>query len=165
MIFVTVGTHEQQFNRLIEAVDRLKGEGSIEDEVIMQIGYSTYEPKHCKWSKLIPYSEMQKNIEEARIVITHGGPASFIAPLQLGKTPIVVPRQKRYDEHVNDHQLEFCKAVEERMHTIVVVEDMKMLRENIMEYDTWIETKKDSSQSHNEEFNEKLRNIVSDLMQ
>ena len=30
MIFVTVGTHEQPFNRLIEEIDRLKGEG-VED--------------------------------------------------------------------------------------------------------------------------------------
>ena len=36
MIFVTVGTHEQQFNRLIEEIDRLKGNGIIKDEVIMQ---------------------------------------------------------------------------------------------------------------------------------
>lgn len=43
MIFVTVGTHEQQFNRLIEEIDRLKGNGIIKDEVIMQTGYCTYE--------------------------------------------------------------------------------------------------------------------------
>ena len=35
---------------------------------------------------------MIKNVADARIVITHGGPASFIVPLQVGKTPIVVPR-------------------------------------------------------------------------
>ena len=39
MIFVTVGTHEQQFNRLIKEVDRLKGEGLIQDEVIIQTGF------------------------------------------------------------------------------------------------------------------------------
>ena len=35
MIFVTVGTHEQQFNRLIEYVDCLKRDGIITEEVIM----------------------------------------------------------------------------------------------------------------------------------
>ena len=45
-------------------------------------------------SKLLPYKDMVQNVADARIVITHGGPASFIMPLQVGKIPIVVPRQK-----------------------------------------------------------------------
>lgn len=94
MIFVTVGTHEQPFNRLIEYIDNLKRDGIITEEVIMQTGFSTYEPKYCVWSKLLPYKEMVQNVADARIVITHGGPASFVMPLQIGKTPIVVPRQK-----------------------------------------------------------------------
>ncbi len=44
MIFVTVGTHEQPFNRLIKEVDRLVETGIIKDEVFIQTGYSTYEP-------------------------------------------------------------------------------------------------------------------------
>ena len=98
MIFVTV--HEQPFNRLIQKVDELKRDGIIKDDVIIQTGFSTYEPKYCQWSKLIPYQQMVKNVADARIVITHGGPASFIMPLQIGKTPIVVPRQHQYNEHV-----------------------------------------------------------------
>ena len=49
MIFVTVGTHEQQFNRLVECVDQMKQKGLLEDEVIIQTGFSTYEPKCCTW--------------------------------------------------------------------------------------------------------------------
>ena len=111
MIFVTVGTHEQPFNRLVKAVDELKKDGVIVEKVIIQTGYSTYEPKYCQWSNLIPYQQMIKNVKEAHIVITHGGPASFIMPLQIGKTPIVVPRQHKYEEHVNNHQVEFTRNV------------------------------------------------------
>ena len=46
MIFVTVGTHEQPFNRLIECVDNLKKDETITEEVVIQTGYSTYEPKY-----------------------------------------------------------------------------------------------------------------------
>ena len=49
---------------------------------------------------------MNELVEKARIVITHGGPSSFLMVLQKGKIPIVVPRQKQFDEHVNDHQVE-----------------------------------------------------------
>lgn len=94
MIFVTVGTHEQPFNRLVQEIDNLKRDGVITEDVIIQTGYSTYEPKYCQWDRLIPYQQMVKNVEDARIVITHGGPASFIMALQIGKIPIVVPRQK-----------------------------------------------------------------------
>ena len=76
MIFVTVGTHEQPFNRLIQKVDELKRDGVIKDDVIIQTGFSTYEPKYCQWSKLIPYQQMVKNVADARIVITHGGLAA-----------------------------------------------------------------------------------------
>lgn len=163
MVFVTVGTHEQPFNRLIKEVDRLKGEGIIEDEVVMQTGFSTYEPVHCKWSRLIPYEEMNANIEKAGIVITHGGPASFLAPLQIGKIPIVVPRQKRYGEHVNDHQLEFCKAVEERMRNIIVVEDVKMLSEIVHNYGEYGAVRESGAISHNQVFNEQLEELVKEL--
>ena len=78
MIFVTVGTHEQPFNRLVKAVDELKRDGVITEDVIMQTGFSTYEPKYCQWSKLIPYQQMIKNVEDARIVITHGGARDII---------------------------------------------------------------------------------------
>ena len=72
---------------------------------------------------------MVKNVANARIVITHGGPASFIMPLQIGKTPIVVPRQHQFNEHVNDHQVEFARNVAQRMGTIIPVEDIETLGE------------------------------------
>ena len=134
MIFVTVGTHEQPFDRLIKEIDRLKGEGIIKDEIFIQTGFTDYEPQNCKWSKFVSYSDMQKYNKEADIVITHGGPASFVAPLQLGKIPIVVPRQFRFNEHVNDHQLLFAKAVKERNKNIIVIEDIKDLEKNIINY-------------------------------
>ncbi len=163
MIFVTVGTHEQPFDRLIREVDRLKGEGIIIEEVVMQTGYSTCVPKHCKWKKLFSYEEMNEYMAVAGIVITHGGPASFITPLQMGKIPIVVPRQKQYGEHVNDHQLEFCKAVEARMGNIIVVEDIARLQGTILEYASLCGEKTGSGTNSNRVFNERFEKIVEEL--
>ena len=160
MIFVTVGTHEQPFNRLIEYVDNLKSEGIINEEVIMQTGFSTYEPKFCKWSKLIPYNKMVQYVNEARIVITHGGPASFIMPLQIGKIPIVVPRQYQFNEHVNDHQVEFAKAVSERMATIITVIDILDLKDTILNYSSIVTSMSSNMVSNNYEFNESFEKLV-----
>lgn len=163
MIFVTVGTHEQAFNRLIQKIDELKRDGLIKDEVIMQTGFSTYKPKYCKWKKLIPYQQMKQYVDEARIVITHGGPASFIMPLQVGKVPIVVPRQKKFDEHVNDHQLEFARNVAQRMGTIIPIEDVEEIGEVITGYDQIVNGMGNGMQSNNGHFNKKLEKIVEGL--
>ena len=163
MIFVTVGTHEQPFNRLIEAVDRMKDEKVFDDDVIIQVGYSTYEPKFCEWQKWYPYDKMLEFVNQARIVITHGGPSSFIMPLQIGKIPIVVPRQKQYGEHVNDHQVEFCKAVEERFGNIEVAEDEGKLKELIQNYEIDALQMDMRIISHNDLFNKQFQQIISDL--
>lgn len=165
MIFVTVGTHEQPFNRLVKCVDDLKMEGIITEEVVMQTGYSTYAPQFCKWQKLFPYQEMLQLVDEARIVITHGGPSSFIMPLQIGKTPIVVPRRYEFNEHVNGHQVSFAKAVADRMGTIIVVDDVDKLGETIKNYDEIIRGMKNGIKSNNENFNKSLDKIVKEMFE
>lgn len=160
MIFVTVGTHEQPFNRLIQKVDELKENGTIQEDVIIQTGFSTYEPKYCQWSKLIPYQQMIENVGDAHIVITHGGPASFIMPLQIGKTPIVVPRQYQFNEHVNNHQVEFARNVEKRMGTIIPVEDIDKLGDVINNYDNIVNDMSHGMKSNNKQFCENLEEIV-----
>nr|WP_270251111.1 glycosyltransferase [Coprococcus catus] len=165
MIFVTVGTHEQPFNRLIKKIDELKESGIIQEDVIIQTGFSTYEPKHCQWSKLIPYQQMIKNVADAHIVITHGGPASFIMPLQIGKTPIVVPRQHQFNEHVNDHQVEFARNVEKRMGTIIPVEDIEELGDVITNYDQLVAKMEHGLSSNNAQFNKKLEMLVNSIFE
>ena len=165
MIFVTVGTHEQPFNRLIRYIDKMKENRLIREEVVVQTGYSTYEPRYCRFSKLFPYSEMCRFVKEARIVITHGGPSSFIMPLQEGKIPIVVPRQKRYGEHVNNHQLEFCRAIEERSGNIIVVEEVRELKRAILRYDKIVAEMPSSIKSHNDIFNEEFEKVINELFE
>lgn len=160
MIFVTVGTHEQPFNRLVKAIDELKKNNSIKEDVVIQTGFSTYEPKYCNGSKLYPYDEMLKFVSEARIVVTHGGPSSFIMPLQVGKIPIVVPRMKKFDEHVNDHQVDFCNQVAKRQGNIIVVEDINNLESTISKYNEIIYSMPATMNNNNEKFNAQLERAV-----
>lgn len=165
MIFVTVGTHEQPFDRLLKCIDKMVEKGKIKDKVIIQKGYTDYEPKNCESYKLISYDKMQEYINEADIVITHGGPASFIAPLAIGKIPIVVPRKKDYNEHVNDHQLEFAKEVEKRMKNIIVAETEKEIEDAIINYKKKIKKLNSSNNSNNEIFNKKLEVEIKKLFE
>lgn len=165
MIFVTVGTHEQPFDRLVRCVDEMKGKGLITEEVIIQTGFSTYEPKHCTWSKLIPHKELVEHVKDARIIVTHGGPASFIAPLQLGKIPIVMPRKFDHDEHVNNHQVDFAHAVAQRNRNILVAETAEELERLILDYDELVKNMPIQVTSNKEKFNEDLTRVVAELME
>lgn len=156
MIFVTVGTHEQPFNRLIKEVDRLKKEGIITDEVFIQTGFSTYEPQYCDWKNIISYSEMEDYMNSADIIITHGGPATFMGAIAKGKKPIVVPRQEKFGEHVNDHQLDFAYQVKNRYDNIEVIEDIKTLQQ-FLKRDLSIS---ENTTSNNKEFNERFRQEI-----
>lgn len=164
MIFVTVGTHEQPFNRLIKKIDELVAEKKIQEEVMIQTGYSTYKPMHCKSSEFLTYQQMWEYVRLARIVITHGGPSSFIMPLQIGKIPVVVPRQAKFDEHVNDHQLDFANQVAKRKRNIIVVDDIDELGADIKNYEEIISGLSDELVNNNAKFNKKLKQIVGSML-
>ena len=164
MIFVTVGTHEQPFDRLLREIDCLKEGGKIQEEVVMQIGYSSYEPRACQWERFYPYTEMSQKIKNASAIITHGAPASFILPIQYGKVPIVVPRFKEYNEHVNNHQVEFCDKYSNAFpNKIIVLKDVKEILDKIDFVRSEKEVINTSSISNNKIFCQRLENIVERL--
>jgi len=134
LIFVTIGTHEQPFNRLIQEVDGLVESGLIKERVFIQRGIKSMIPRNCGSAELIPYQEMVEKIKNARIVITHGGPSSILQSLTFGKTPIVVPRQSRFREHVDDHQVHFTKRLEAQK-KVIAVYDIEILLEKIEHYE------------------------------
>lgn len=162
MIFVTVGTHEQQFNRLVEYMD--KWAANHDEEVIIQTGFSTYEPKYATWSKLYPYEKMIEMVENARIVITHGGPSSFIMPLQIGKIPIVVPRNHEFDEHVNNHQVAFACAVAKRQKNIIVVKDVEKIDNVLENYEKLVVQMTNGLESNNSKFCKDFSKIVNKMV-
>ncbi|TGD22757.1 multidrug MFS transporter [Companilactobacillus suantsaicola] len=163
MIFVTVGTHEQPFDRLIKEIDMLVKNRIIEEKVIIQRGYSNYIPKYCVSEKFLSHRDISKDVSDARIVITHGGPSSFIMPLQMHKIPIVVPRLSKFNEHVNNHQLEFVRLVAERKKNILVVEDIKDLGKIIENYNNEVNHLDKDLNSNNFEFNKRLQELVDGL--
>ena len=164
MIFVTVGTHEQPFNRLVQKIDELKRDSVITEEVVLQTGFSTYHPKYCKWQNLFPYQKMGKYVEQARIVITHGGPSSFMMPLQIGKIPIVVPSQSKFNEHVNDHQVFFAREVQERYGNLIVVEKIETLGDVIRNYNKIAADMHGSKLNNNRKFCAAVEKMAEELV-
>ena len=112
LIFVTCGTHTMQFNRLLEMIDSLIEEGKIRGKVIAQTGNSTYIPKNCEHFRFAEQKRMEELHDKSDIIISHAGAGSVITALSHRKKLIVVPRLKKYGEHVDDHQLDLAAELE-----------------------------------------------------
>ena len=105
MIFVTLGTQDKQFKRLLEAVDKL----DINEKIIAQIGSTDFASAKMEIYKYMSIDEFTKYINEARVVITHAGAGTITLGLKLHKKMIVAARRKEYKEHVNDHQMQILE--------------------------------------------------------
>lgn len=128
MIFVTVGTHYQGFERLIKKMDEIAGR--INDEVIMQIGYTNYEPKNAKWFRFLEYEKMLELIKKSDVIICHGGAGTLLDSLQFNKPVIIFPRLKKFNEVYDDHELELAEALES-MGKAIAVYDIEKLEDAI----------------------------------
>lgn len=118
MIFVTVGSQKFPFNRLIEKVDQMAGEGVIREEVLIQTGTSDYIPRHCRHRDFYDREEFKTMIDTCSVLITHGGVGTVIDAVKRGKKVVAVPRLARYGEHVDNHQLQLL----EQFHRMNLIE-------------------------------------------
>jgi beta-1,4-N-acetylglucosaminyltransferase len=95
--------------------------GKTDEQVIMQIGYTTYKPVNAEYfSFLESFEEILRLNREARVVVSHAGAGSIVTALKEKTPVIVVPRLKKYNEHMNDHQLEIAKAMSENKNVTVI---------------------------------------------
>lgn len=113
MIFITLGSQKFQFNRLLNKIDMLIEQETIKDKVFAQRGYSDYKPLNYAYEDFLNRDDFQIKLKESDIVITHAGTGAIIGAVKAGKKVIAVPRLKKYDEHVDDHQVQIVKQFSE----------------------------------------------------
>ena len=106
-----LGTQNNSFQRLLEEIDTLISKNVINEEVVVQAGYTQYQPKNEKMKIIdfMPREELDTFEEKANFIITHGGVGSIITSLEKGKKVIAIPRLHQYGEHVNNHQIEIVE--------------------------------------------------------
>ncbi len=130
MIFVTLGTNDEEFKRLLKAIDKEIEKGTIKERVVVQAGCTKYQSKNMEIMDLIPREEFDKYISECDLLITHGGVGSILAGINHNKKVIAVPRLAKYKEHGNDHQLQIVNNFSERKY-ILAVKDLNKLGKTI----------------------------------
>ncbi|HEY9823996.1 MAG TPA: glycosyltransferase [Stenomitos sp.] len=116
MILVTLGTISYPFDRVIEWVDVLMREELIRSPIFVQYGVSNVDQLQGN-TKLIlqPFvdaSQFLELIEQADLVISHAGQGTTRLLASRGARFLLIPRLKKYGEHVDDHQYLFCQTVQ-----------------------------------------------------
>lgn len=152
MILVTLGTQKQPFTRLLEKIEK----SNITEEIIVQNGYTNFTSKKMKLLSFISYSEMEKLINEARLIITHSGTGSVIMPLMKGKKVIVCTRLQKYGEHVDDHQKQLTDVFKDKGYILELGEsdDLDELLEQVETF------KPNKFISNKDEFIKQLKNEI-----
>ena len=180
MIFVSLGTQDKPFNRIIDYILKLKEEiKELEDiEIIFQIGQTklseeekskieklnekTNEKKINKEEKnitvfnMLKPEDMKKYIINSSIVITHAGVGTIIECIENNKDIIVLPRKEENGEHVNNHQEEIAFEMEKNG-LLYKVDTYEKMQEIVIELIKNSNNKKEKRYiSNNEKFNDIL---------
>jgi exopolysaccharide biosynthesis glucuronosyltransferase PssE len=107
VIFVTVGTNEAPFDRLLRAVDELQ----LDEELVVQHGASSVRPRGATCLESLAFDDLVEHVRGARVVVTHAGVGSILVGRANGRRPVVVPRLQRFGEAVDDHQLGLARRL------------------------------------------------------
>lgn len=121
MIFATVGSTQIPFERFVRALDALPG-----DQLLVQHGPVEPPAGAAQANAFMQFPQMIESMEAADVVVCHAGAGSILCALRAGHTPVVVPRLKRYQETVDDHQVEFSRALSAEG-KVIAVEDLDRL--------------------------------------
>ena len=143
LIFITVGSSEEyKFPRLLRIVDELCDEGVIKgEEVIAQIGYTEYSPRNYKAFDMTSDEEFKELVAKADIVITHAGTGSVTSALKAHRKVIIFPRQYKYKEHLDNHQLELAALFTDKGYTLSAM-DKEELKDRILHIEEFVSSNK-----------------------
>lgn len=109
LILITVGSTDFQFDRLFSAIDDVLFKLDLKAKLIVQKGPSSYKwrYKNKELFTYLPPKEIEALFKKADKIITHGGLGSiYTLSKQTKIMPLIVARNRKYKEQVNNHQLD-----------------------------------------------------------
>ena len=118
MIFVPLGTQAMDFSRCLKMLDEMIEQYHITEQVIVQMGNSTYKSKNFDVLPFVPEEAFKDYIANASVVISHAGSGALFGAIKKGKKIIAVARLKQYHEMVDDHQTELTRKLSEEGYII-----------------------------------------------
>jgi beta-1,4-N-acetylglucosaminyltransferase len=107
-IFVMYGTQPFHFKRLDNYLNQINLD---EFDVKVQVGKFGDLKKGIDTFEKDTHESIIESINKADIIISHGGVGSIFDALLNDKNPIVLPRLQKFNEHVDDHQMEIVEKL------------------------------------------------------
>lgn len=115
---VSLGTDYHHFDRLVNWVEAFL-ESHPEVTCLFQHGF-TRQPKGAEAVERMPREELLAHYGRAKVVLVQGGPGSILDAREMGVIPFAVPRLKKFDEVVDDHQVQFSEIMESHGEAVVI---------------------------------------------
>lgn len=143
MIFLTVGT-QFAFDRLVTIIDEAIEEGYITEQVLGQIGPSSYKPRNFQHAQFFEKPVFDKLLKQSSAIIAHAGMGSIIMAMENNKPLLAMPRLKKYGEVINDHQLALARKFDESGHILVAYTGYQ-LPEKIRQLRTFVPEKRQAN--------------------
>jgi UDP-N-acetylglucosamine transferase subunit ALG13 len=106
MIFVVLGTWEMPFVRPLVEIERAIQQGLLQPPVVVQSGNTTYASPHMELVPFYDNEDLQRMYDSASLVICQAGVGSIMLGLRKHKTVVSIARLRKFDEHIDDHQIE-----------------------------------------------------------
>ena len=101
-IVVSLGTMKRyQFRSL---VDRLLEIVPPQTQVLWQVGATDVSDLPIDARGSVPAAELSAAMRAADVIVAHAGTGVALTAMEMGKSPVLVPRRAARDEHVDDHQ-------------------------------------------------------------
>ena len=113
-VFAATGSRSFPFDRMVQALDEAASSGELPEgtAVLAQVGPSKWEPRSLSVVDYLDRDEFLARIDEADLVVSHGGTGSLMTALARGKRVVAFPRRAAFGEVVDDHQVEFVRQLE-----------------------------------------------------
>jgi UDP-N-acetylglucosamine transferase subunit ALG13 len=106
MIFVVLGTWEMPFVRPLAQIEEAIRQGVIREPVVVQNGRTAYSSPAMQCVPFFGKQQLEQMYEDASLIICQAGVGSIMLGLRKNKKVISIARLAKFDEHIDDHQLE-----------------------------------------------------------
>lgn len=147
MILVTLGTQDKKFTRLLDAIEKAVEEGAIQERVVVQAGYTPYQSSRMEIFDYLEQDEFRRLLQEADLVITHGGVGTIMTALKSRKKILAAARLAQYKEHLNDHQTQLLETFEKQGY-LIYMRDLSDIRPYLEQAKTFQPREYASNTSH-----------------
>jgi UDP-N-acetylglucosamine transferase subunit ALG13 len=110
---IVFGNSERKFLRMVSAVRNAFA--LFPKPVVIQAGVHQEDFKEISQEatvlSVISYVDFDNLMTRSDVIVCHGGVGVTQSALRLGRHPAVFCRRKKFNEHIDDHQLDWCSLL------------------------------------------------------